>query len=74
MLGEDSWPPAVEFYDFLKIMDMQEPGSTQQQRPKEEEEEQEEVNEEEVNVEDEATDSSSSSSAPDANPNIHSEL
>ncbi|XP_068612412.1 thioredoxin domain-containing protein 16 [Brachionichthys hirsutus] len=24
MLGNDSWPPAAEFYDFLKIMDMYE--------------------------------------------------
>lgn len=47
LLDEDSWPPAFEFYDFLKIMDMQEPDSAQQQTPKEEEEE---VNEEEVNV------------------------
>lgn len=39
LLDEDSWPPAFEFYDFLKIMDMQEPDSAQQQTPKEEEEE-----------------------------------
>ncbi|XP_058509542.1 thioredoxin domain-containing protein 16 isoform X1 [Solea solea] len=83
LLGEDSWPPAEEFYDFLKIMDMQEPSSTQQQMPKKEEveekeEEEEQVgDEEEENVEDdllveEATDSSSGSPAPVAN--THSEL
>ncbi|XP_075950732.1 thioredoxin domain-containing protein 16 isoform X1 [Anarhichas minor] len=32
-LGGDSWPPAAEFFDFLKIMDMQEPGSSRQQTP-----------------------------------------
>ncbi|XP_039998342.1 thioredoxin domain-containing protein 16 [Xiphias gladius] len=77
MLAKDSWPPAVKFYDFLKIMDTQEPGSTKQQTPKEEEEEEgdeEEVNAEEDLVVAEATDSSSSSAAPDANPNTHSEL
>lgn len=76
MLGEDSWPPAVEFYDFLKIIDMQEPNSAQQKTPQDEEEE--EVDEEDVNVEDEtlveeATDSSPSSS-PYTNHNPHSEL
>ncbi|XP_022602210.1 thioredoxin domain-containing protein 16 [Seriola dumerili] len=86
MLAEDSWPPAVKFYDFLKVMDAQEPGSTQQQTPKEKEEEEEEEEEEVVGEEEEeanvgnnlvveeATDSSSSSAAPDANPNPHSEL
>ncbi|KAM6957953.1 thioredoxin domain-containing protein 16 [Tautogolabrus adspersus] len=33
MLGDDSWPPAHDFYDFLKIMDMQEPDSAQQRTP-----------------------------------------
>lgn len=41
MLGGDSWPPAFEFYDFLKIMDMQEDDPTDE----------EEVDAEEVNVE-----------------------
>ncbi|KAF1371668.1 hypothetical protein PFLUV_G00270840 [Perca fluviatilis] len=76
LLGEDSWPPAVKFYDFLKIMDMQEPNSAQQQTPEEEEEEEEVVDEKEVNMEEdvleEATDSSSSSPTPNNNP--HSEL
>ncbi|XP_070786853.1 thioredoxin domain-containing protein 16 [Enoplosus armatus] len=75
MLGEDSWPPAVDFYDFLKIMDMQEADSAQQQTPEEEEE----VDEEEVNVEEhvvveKTTDSSSSSPTRDNKPNTHSEL
>lgn len=77
MLGEESWPPAVEFYDFLKIIDTQEPNSAHQRTPEEKEEE-EAVDEEDVNVEDEtvveeATDSSSSS-LPDTNRNTHSEL
>lgn len=74
-LGENSWPPAVDFYDFLKIMDTQEADS----HTPEEEEEEEEVDEEEANMEEdlvveEETDSSSSSPAPDNNPNTHSEL
>ncbi|XP_026157574.1 thioredoxin domain-containing protein 16 isoform X2 [Mastacembelus armatus] len=64
MLGEDSWPPAVEFYDFLKFMDMQEPNSAQQQPPEEDEEGQE------VNVKDhvlvDTTESSSTAPVPDA--------
>nr|XP_020447657.1 thioredoxin domain-containing protein 16 isoform X2 [Monopterus albus] len=68
MLGEDSWPPAVDFYDFLKIMDIQKPRSAQQQTPEEEEEE--EVNVEDDVVVEEATDSSSGSPSPDT----HSEL
>ncbi|XP_047432417.1 thioredoxin domain-containing protein 16 [Mugil cephalus] len=39
MLGEDSWPPAADFYDFLTVMDTQE--STRQQTHEEEEEEEE---------------------------------
>lgn len=31
MLGEDSWPPAVDFYDFLKLMDEQEPTSEEEE-------------------------------------------
>ncbi|XP_035533559.1 thioredoxin domain-containing protein 16 [Morone saxatilis] len=75
MLGEDNWPPAFDFYDFLKIMDTQEPDSAQQQTPEEEEGvDEEEVNVEEHVVAEEATDSSSSSPTPDNNPNTHSEL
>ncbi|KAK5847690.1 hypothetical protein PBY51_016798 [Eleginops maclovinus] len=66
-LGEDSWPPAVEFLDFLKIMDMQEPDSAQQQTPEEEEEE-EDSKEEVVKADD------SSSSAATFHNNPHSEL
>ncbi|XP_034720333.1 thioredoxin domain-containing protein 16 isoform X3 [Etheostoma cragini] len=78
LLAEDSWPPSVKFYDFLKIMDMQEPNSAQQQTPEEEEEEEEEeADEKEVNMEEdvleEATDSSPSSPTPN-NKNPHSEL
>lgn len=40
MLGEDSWPPAVEFYDFLKLMDMQD--FTQKHISEEEEEDEDE--------------------------------
>ncbi|KAJ4924123.1 hypothetical protein JOQ06_000363 [Pogonophryne albipinna] len=65
MLGEDSWPPAVEFLDFLKIMDIQEPDSAQQQTPEEEEEE-------EDSKEEDVDDSSSHSDTFHNNP--HSEL
>ncbi|XP_041834281.1 thioredoxin domain-containing protein 16 [Melanotaenia boesemani] len=65
MLGDDSWPPAAEFYNFLEIMDSQEPDSTQQQTSADEEEEDEEVNVEEHLVADDNA---------DINPNIHSEL
>ncbi|KAK1876585.1 Thioredoxin domain containing protein 16 [Dissostichus eleginoides] len=67
MLGEDSWPPAVEFLDFLKIMDVQEPDSAQQQTPEEEEEE-EDSKEENVNVD------VSSSPSDTFHNNPHSEL
>uniref|UniRef100_A0A3P8TK29 Thioredoxin domain containing 16 n=1 Tax=Amphiprion percula TaxID=161767 RepID=A0A3P8TK29_AMPPE len=69
-LGDDNWPPAVEFYDFLKIMDMQEADSTQQQTPKEEEE----VDEEEVSVEEHLVSEEVTHDNPDNNPSIHSEL
>ncbi|KAF3706348.1 Thioredoxin domain-containing protein 16 Precursor [Channa argus] len=75
MLGKDSWPPAVDFYDFLEIIDLQELGSAKQQTPAEEE-----INEEDAIVEDgvvvEETSESSSSSPPppDTNLNTHSEL
>ncbi|KAK2856789.1 hypothetical protein Q5P01_005524 [Channa striata] len=75
MLGKDSWPPAADFYDFLKIIDLQEPSSAQQQTPTEEEM----MDEEEVNVEDgvvveETTEPAFSSRPPDTNLNTHSEL
>ncbi|XP_069568838.1 thioredoxin domain-containing protein 16 isoform X1 [Brachyistius frenatus] len=66
MLGEDNWPPAVDFYDFLKIMDTQEPDSSQQQTPHGEEVDEEEVNVEEHVVAGQTTD--------DKNPYSHSEL
>ncbi|XP_042261401.1 thioredoxin domain-containing protein 16 isoform X1 [Thunnus maccoyii] len=77
MLGEDSWPPPVKFYDFLKIMDKEEPGFARQLSPKQEEEEEEEEDDAEVNAEDDAvveenTDSSSDSPTRDSHP--HSEL
>ena len=79
MLGEDSWPPPVKFYDFLKIMDKEEPGFARQLSPKQEEEEEEEEEEDdaEVNAEEDAvveenTDSSSDSPTRDSHP--HSEL
>jgi len=72
MLGDDSWPPAAEFYDFLKAMDMDEQQSAKKHTPEKEEE----VDEEEVNVKEHVVEkaSDSSSSSPDNNPNIHSEL
>lgn len=73
MLGDDNWPPAVDFYDFLKIMDEQEPDSAQQQTP-DDEEDVEDVNvEEHVGVK-ETTNSFSTSSTPNNNPKTHTEL
>ncbi|XP_028256723.1 thioredoxin domain-containing protein 16 isoform X2 [Parambassis ranga] len=43
MLGEDSWPPAVEFYDFLKLMDMQDSIKKHISEEEEEDEEEEET-------------------------------
>uniref|UniRef100_UPI0037E7B100 thioredoxin domain-containing protein 16 n=1 Tax=Semicossyphus pulcher TaxID=241346 RepID=UPI0037E7B100 len=68
MLGDDSWPPAYYFLDYLKIMDMQEPDSAQQQTPAGEEDV------DEADVEEEETDYFANSPAPDTKPNIHSEL
>ncbi|XP_060888713.1 thioredoxin domain-containing protein 16 isoform X1 [Labrus mixtus] len=77
MLGDDSWPPAHDFYDFLKVMDMQEPDSAQQ-RTLSAHDHYEDVDEATVEGNDveEGTGSSSSSrlSAPDNNANLHSEL
>ncbi|KAM7375344.1 hypothetical protein PAMA_014445 [Pampus argenteus] len=72
MLGDDSWSPSVKFYDFLKIMDKEEPGFAQQVSPKREEEEEEEIDMTEANVEEETSDSSSNS--PPSDPHPHSEL
>lgn len=75
ILGEDSWPSAVEFYDFLKVMDTQERSSPQQQAPDLEEED---VDMEEENLEndllvEDAADSSNASPADDTLTD-HSEL
>lgn len=61
MLGADSWPPSADFYDFLKVMEAQEPPT-----PADEEEE---LEEEDSYGEEPVTDGS-----PDLNPRIHSEL
>ncbi|XP_061539352.1 thioredoxin domain-containing protein 16 isoform X3 [Phycodurus eques] len=42
MLRKDDWPPSSEFYDFLKIMDDEEPGFAKQRVSKERNEEVEE--------------------------------
>lgn len=62
MLNEDSWLPAVEFLDFVKVMDMEQTA-----------EEEETVGEEKAKVK-EDTDSSSGAHTPDNNPAAHSEL
>ncbi|XP_030602993.1 thioredoxin domain-containing protein 16 isoform X2 [Archocentrus centrarchus] len=64
LLDEDRWPPAVPFYDFLKVLDLQDPESAQQQTPKEEEEE---PSREEADVDEHVV-------ADDSNPPAHSEL
>ncbi|XP_013865102.1 thioredoxin domain-containing protein 16 [Austrofundulus limnaeus] len=61
-LGEDSWPPAFDFYDFLKVMDLQEPDSTEQKPPLD--------GEEEVNVEEHLV----AEPPTDIDPKFHSEL
>ncbi|XP_036071549.1 thioredoxin domain-containing protein 16 isoform X2 [Oryzias melastigma] len=61
MLGADSWPPSADFYDFLKVMEAQEPPT-----PADEEEE---LEEEDSYGEEPVTDGS-----PDLTPRIHSEL
>uniref|UniRef100_A0A3Q3FGV6 Thioredoxin domain containing 16 n=1 Tax=Labrus bergylta TaxID=56723 RepID=A0A3Q3FGV6_9LABR len=75
--GKEDWPPAHDFYDFLKVMDMQEPESAQQRTPSAHDH-YEDVDEATVEGNDveEGTGSSSSSrlSAPDNNANLHSEL
>ncbi|XP_054915546.1 thioredoxin domain-containing protein 16 isoform X2 [Poeciliopsis prolifica] len=60
-LGGDSWRPAFEFYDFLKVMDMQEVDP----RPPEEEE---------VNVEEHLVTKTMSYDHLDMNSKFHSEL
>ncbi|KAM3584849.1 uncharacterized protein V6R79_000981 [Siganus canaliculatus] len=72
-LGDDSWPPAADFYDFLKIMDLQEPGSLQQQTPEGTVEERQETRTGEDVMMEEAKDSSSSLPT-DSELSIHSEL
>lgn len=65
MLHEDSWPPAADFYDFLKVLDSQEADSAQQQQPPKEEDK--EPGGEEADVEEHVV-------ADDSNPHAHSEL
>ncbi|KAM4537639.1 thioredoxin domain-containing protein 16 isoform 1-T2 [Fundulus diaphanus] len=66
VLGGDSWPPASEFYDFLKIMDTQEaePSPTDE----------EEVEAEEVNVEEHLVTKKRPDDHLDMNTKFHSEL
>ncbi|MEQ2247607.1 hypothetical protein ILYODFUR_011027 [Ilyodon furcidens] len=67
MLGGDSWPAAFEFYDFLKIMEMQDADPS----PTEEEEEEEA---EEVNVEEHLLTKKMPEDRLDINTKFHSEL
>lgn len=59
MLGDDSWPAAFEFLDFLKLMDM---------------EEEEEKNVKEDAVKQEPREPFSGAHTPDHKPPIHTEL
>lgn len=68
MLGEDIWPPAVEFLDFLKIMDMEETSEEEETVGEEKAKEKEDV------VAEEAADASSGARTPDNNPTTHTEL
>uniref|UniRef100_A0A3Q2XAM6 Thioredoxin domain containing 16 n=1 Tax=Hippocampus comes TaxID=109280 RepID=A0A3Q2XAM6_HIPCM len=58
ILGNDDWPPSVELYDFLKIMDEEEPGFAKQRVPQEDDDEEEEVDEAESTTEQATADSS----------------
>lgn len=74
MLFEDTWPPEDEFYDFLKIIDMQEPGSAKQRTPEGEVDDNEQELDKEDDTWEEAATDSSYSSAPNTNLNTHTEL
>ncbi|XP_051915164.1 thioredoxin domain-containing protein 16 isoform X2 [Hippocampus zosterae] len=58
MLGNDDWPPSVEFYDFLKIMDEEEPGFAKQRVPQRDDDGEEEVDEAQSTAEEPTADSS----------------
>ncbi|KAM9327633.1 thioredoxin domain-containing protein 16 [Pholidichthys leucotaenia] len=68
MLDDDSWRPAVEFYDFLKAMDMQESDANQQQTAEKE------TNEEEVNVQEHLVAKEKTDDSPQNSPHSHTEL
>ncbi|KAK7893400.1 hypothetical protein WMY93_022552 [Mugilogobius chulae] len=59
VLGEENWPPVAPFYDFLVVMDKNDPSFARQQQPKQEmrEKEEDETREKdgEVNSADEVT-------------------
>ncbi|XP_077462120.1 thioredoxin domain-containing protein 16 [Stigmatopora argus] len=57
ILGKDEWSPSVEFYDFLKVMDEEEPGFAKQRVPEGESEDLK-VDKEEMNMEEATTKSS----------------
>lgn len=58
-LGNDDWPPSVELYDFLKIMDEEEPGFAKQRVPQEDDDDEEEEVDEAESTTEEATSHSS---------------
>ena len=66
MLGDDSWPPTVDYLDLLKIIDIEQTPEEEQKGRKDK------VKKDVGSVED--TDSSSSAHISDHNPAIHSEL
>ncbi|KAM9836084.1 thioredoxin domain-containing protein 16 [Aulostomus maculatus] len=72
MLGEDNWPPVAHFYDFLKIMDEEDPGYARQRvsRAGGEEVDEAQVDDEE----DELLGKAADSPTPDPHANLHSEL
>ncbi|XP_072319726.1 thioredoxin domain-containing protein 16 [Eucyclogobius newberryi] len=78
VLGEVSWPPVAPFYDFLAVMDKNDPSSARQQLPRQgrEEEGEEETREEdgEVNGAETETVEETSVSKPTPGPNQHTEL
>lgn len=68
MLGEDSWPPTVDFLDFLTIMDMEQTSEEEESMGEDKMKEKEDI------AAEDALDTSSSAHTPNDNPTTHSEL
>lgn len=74
MLGEESWPPVSTFYDFLAVMDKNDPSSARQQQPTREMEDGEGNGGRGVALEERTDGSNRSPTHPESSPNPHTEL